>query len=53
MEEDYDESESFYSEDARDDLMESDAISAGEEAFMRGYDEAESIDGAESVDDEE
>ena len=33
--------ENLYSETAREDQMESDEISAEEEAFMKGYDEAE------------
>lgn len=32
--------ESIYSEDYREELLEDEEISAEEEAFMRGYDEA-------------
>ena len=33
--------ENVYSEAVREDQVESDEISAGEEAFMKGYDEAD------------
>ena len=33
--------ENLYSEAVREDAVESDEISAGEEAFMKGYDEAD------------
>ncbi len=32
--------EDIYSEEAREDLLDSDVLTAEEDAFMRGYDEA-------------
>ena len=35
------EDESVYGEDAREDLVDGDALSSEEEAFMKGYDDAD------------
>jgi len=41
VEEEFAEDESVYSEDAREELLEDSEISPEEEAFMRGYEEAD------------
>ncbi|MCK4589401.1 MAG: hypothetical protein KAT77_03095 [Nanoarchaeota archaeon] len=41
VEDDWIDDEDIYSEDFRELLIEDDAISAGEEGFMRGYNEAD------------
>ena len=46
------EEENDYSEDSEN-LMDSDAISANEEAFMRGYDEADALGTDSKESDEE
>jgi len=45
--------ENLYSEASREDKMESDEISAGEEAFMKGYDEAEGAEDEKEEEEEE
>jgi len=41
QEKDEDNEDSIYEEDGREDLVDADGMSAEEEGFMRGYDEAE------------
>jgi len=45
--------ENVYSEDVREDLIESGEISAEEEGFMAGYDEADEKDEKDSKDEDE
>jgi len=45
--------ENVYSEEGREEYVESDEISPSEEAFMKGYEDAEESDEEESDEDEE
>ncbi|MBW2975254.1 hypothetical protein KY366_06050 [Candidatus Woesearchaeota archaeon] len=50
MEDDFDES-SIYDEEGREDLVEDDEMSAEEEGFMRGYEEAEESEEEDDMED--